>query len=263
MFFEVRRACGQALLLLAFAGVAQAQQQIGALDPETLEREHGEAIAQCPGRAEWVARRDKLAAERPGRAVIAEPSDQKLREELLAMDAADRDARAEYTKKKNADKLDPATEKLLHDAIWKNYFRMKELIPAQGFPTAAEVGQDGVDAAFAIVQHSNMDSQFQARALDLIRKRSDSGEIDLRKLALLSDRVALAQREVQRFGTQFRPASKKLIVLWEVESPAQLDARREKMGLEPMALYACEIEKAYGVIADVSVLDTKSSTGRH
>lgn len=239
---------------------AAAAQEIGALDPETLEKDHAEAIAQCPGRAEWVAHREKLASERKAKLPesTAPPTLVALHDELLAMDKEDRRVRAILSQKKlENDVVDPKTQKQFHDAIWKNYFRMKDLVTQQGFPTAEMVGQDGVDAAFMLVQHANMDVLFQGRALDLIQKRVESGEISLPRLALLTDRVSLQQIQIQRFGTQFQRVGKKIIVLWDVESPARLDQRREKMGLEPMALYVCEIEKSYGLTVDTSVLENK------
>jgi hypothetical protein len=46
--------------------------------------------------------------------------------------------------------------------------RLKQIIAEYGWPIIDLVGEDGADAAWAIAQHSDLDPEFQAAALELL-----------------------------------------------------------------------------------------------
>ena len=54
--------------------------------------------------------------------------------------------------------------------------RMKEILEQHGWPTFDLVGEDGEDAAWAIVQHSDQDPAFQRKALELLRTAVAAGQ---------------------------------------------------------------------------------------
>lgn len=65
---------------------------------------------------------------------------------------------------------------------------------------------------------------------------------------MLSDRVRLAQRQPQRYGTQFlRDAAGELVLEQPIEDIDGIDARRKEMDLMPLDLYLCVLRATYGI----------------
>jgi hypothetical protein len=158
----------------------------------------------------------------------ARASNPRLRAELLAMLAADQAARTGDGQGGVGD--DQARTE-----------RLAAIIDRHGWPTRTLVGVDGATAAWAVAQHSDLDPEFQRRALALMTAAAATGEADRGELAYLTDRVAANAGTPQTYGTQMgctddgspRPA--------DVSDPAQLDRRRAEAGLPPMADYLAEM----------------------
>ncbi|MGS0641112.1 DUF6624 domain-containing protein [Xanthomonas oryzae] len=64
-------------------------------------------------------------------------------------------------------------------------------------------------------------------------------------VALLTDRVLLAQGKPQRYGTQFHRDADDRMALQPTEDEAGLDARRLRMGLPPMDQYKKMLQDIY------------------
>ena len=115
---------------------------------------------------------------------------------------------------------------------------------ADGWPTAADVGPDGLEALFLLVQHA--DPELQREALGPFQAAWRRGELDGRSLALLTDRVLVGQGHPQRYGSQFQATLGTGMALYPIDDAGAVDARRAAMGLPPLAEYldtACrEIE---------------------
>ncbi|HEL3158263.1 TPA: hypothetical protein UMF67_001990 [Stenotrophomonas maltophilia] len=122
---------------------------------------------------------------------------------------------------------------------------LKTMIADKGWPTYSRVGHDGAKAAWLIVQHADHDPAFQAQVLPLIEHAAKAGEADLPDLALLTDRVLLAQGKPQRYGSQFTTAGDGTMELRPTEDMDGLDARRQAMGLQPLAQYKATLSEAY------------------
>ena len=121
---------------------------------------------------------------------------------------------------------------------------MKAVIEKLGWPTITMVGKDGASAAWLLVQHADADMKFQRQCLDLMTKLPKD-EISQTNLAYLTDRVLLAERKKQRYGTQFTSVDGK----WKprpLEDEANVDKLRAEVGMPPIAEYAKQIEKMYG-----------------
>jgi hypothetical protein len=156
------------------------------------------------------------------------PSNMQLRQELLAMEAADRKLRAE---------LDAAGElgdgyqprmKSLHVA---NAARLREIIAEHGWPARSVVGEDGTDAAWLILQHSISEPQFMRGTVALLEKSVAAGETPAWHLAYLTDRIACFEGRPQRYGTQWDVDEDGTNVLEELESPEHVDELRKSVGL--------------------------------
>lgn len=165
-----------------------------------------------------------------------------LRTELLAMMAADQDARNTLIA---SNFKDEAAKAEMREIDRRHTTRMRAIIAATGWPTRAQVGADGASAAWLLVQHADADPAFQSDCLALMQPLVDAGEVAAKDVAYLTDRVLVNTGRRQRYGTQME----KIDGRWEpkpVEDPEHLDARRASVGLPSMDDYRKRMEAMYG-----------------
>ena len=158
-----------------------------------------------------------------GSAEVAEPD---LRQELLDMMAADQ---AERTGQSTGAGEDTSRTE-----------RLAEIIDEHGWPGHDLVGEDGASAAWVIAQHSDLDVVFQREALDLMRDAVEQGDADPTELAYLEDRVALADGDPQRYGTQIGCADGRAEPA-PLAEPDRVDELRAEVGMEPLEDYLAEL----------------------
>jgi hypothetical protein len=130
-----------------------------------------------------------------------------LREELLAMAAADPDARQRLDchpplgQDVSEQELTAAEHARAVDAT--NTAHIKAIVQAHGWPGRTLVGDDGAQAAWLLVQHADHDPAFQRACLELLAGAVQANEAGARHHAYLTDRVLLAEGSQQLYGTQF------------------------------------------------------------
>jgi hypothetical protein len=115
---------------------------------------------------------------------------------------------------------------------------LKQIVAEYGWPTISLVGEDGANAAWLIAQHADFDVPFQRQCLARVEEAYQRGEVSGMQLAYLTDRVLIAERKPQLYGTQGAP-------VYSDEEKAQVEARRKKLGLPSMAEMARERGKMY------------------
>ncbi|HEX6746213.1 MAG TPA: DUF6624 domain-containing protein [Longimicrobium sp.] len=159
-----------------------------------------------------------------------------LRDELLRMMEEDQRVRSALTTGGTPPSPgSPAVRGMLHaDSIHTG--RLREIVERHGWPGSTMVGEDGAEAAWTILQHS--DQETQERYLPLVRQAVERHELGADMLAMLEDRVRMRRGEKQLYGTQLRrdPATGRA-QLWPVEDEANVDRRRAAVGLPPLAMY--------------------------
>lgn len=218
-------------------------------DPAPAEKSLDEQMEACPGMAEWQA---EMRAKKAALKIDEQPPTQPaLRAKLLAMVARDQTARQATL---GGHELKPEELKQMWKVDAENLPRIKAILKKHGFPSVKQVGKDGANAAFLLVQHADNDPAFQAQALKRMQPLVARHEINAADVALLTDRVLVAQKKPQRYGSQFDGING-VNVLHAVEDPAHLDARRASMDLFPMRTYACIMTTAYRLPLDLSALD--------
>lgn len=200
-----------------------------------------ELARQCPAMGAWIqaAKAERAAASKVDASV--RPSQPALRAELLKMAKADQQARDAFMA---SEKKDLASMRAFLAADARNLPRIRQVVAEQGFPTMAQVGHDGVEAAWLLVQHADRDPAFQMRVLDELQARSAHGGISAQDYTLLVDRVLAARHQPQRYGTQFKLVDGKLQPD-PIADPADVDKRRAAAGLPPLADYECALRVAY------------------
>ncbi len=170
-----------------------------------------------------------------------------LREELLAMADVDQKIRNELISKMSSHPMDSSFSSLIvakMDSIDRvNTKRIKEMINEYGWPGRSEVGNDGAEAAFLVVQHSH-DTLFQKSCLPLVEAAFKAREVSGNDLALLTDRVRVREGRAQFYGSQAKIVNGKL-VLDPIEDEINVDKRRAELGLPPMSEYVKMLKQVY------------------
>lgn len=126
----------------------------------------------------------------------------------------------------------------------ENTKRMKEIIEQIGWPTISKVGERASDMAWLLVQHADLDRQFQQMCLELL-KAQPAGEIKPANIAYLEDRVRVGDKRPQLYGTQFYTDEKGTFGPKPIEDLDHIDERRKAVGLGTMAEYTSTMEQIY------------------
>jgi hypothetical protein len=188
-----------------------------------------------------------LAADETPKETVKDPQ---LRQELLARMKEDQDFRKRLMElyQKKAANGGEAVEKEFKGVLEqgqgidrKNTAWLKQVIERQGWPTFSQVGKDGGLAAWLLVQHADLDPAFQKRCLPLLEAAVEKKEASAQHLAYLTDRVRLANKEKQVYGTQVRIVDGKAEPQ-PIEDEANVDKRRKEKGLPPLAEYLKSFE---------------------
>jgi len=165
-----------------------------------------------------------------------------LRKEINTIALTDQQLRYKRAQTNN-DSILAVMDRQINVADLTNLTRAKEIIRQYGWPKISQVGKDGQNNIWLIVQHADQDVLFQKEALHAMEKLKENLELNMENYAFLYDRVQCNLNYKQLYGTQvvwigngeasaFRPMEKEYLV----------DRRRKKIGLSPLKIYAL----AYG-----------------
>jgi hypothetical protein len=194
-------------------------------------------LASLRGDARWSK---SVAAVKAARdAEESKVGDPALRRELLALVEEDQAARQALIASKGPP--DKAVQERVAAADRASTLRMKAVVAKHGWPGKKLVGEEGANAAWLLVQHADLDRDFQKLCLPLLEKAVAAGDAEPRHFAYLHDRVAVAESRPQRFGTQYREGKPA-----PIEDEARVDERRKQVGLGTMAEYDQQMRARYG-----------------
>jgi hypothetical protein len=163
---------------------------------------------------------------------LTPPANAALAEELRAMATDDRDIRTRWTKDQQNQALRDEVRAL--DA--KHVARLEQIIAAHGWPGITLVGFNGMNDAWLIAQHGGRD--FLPRVLPLMYEAVLKGELDERLYGTSLDRVLVQQDKPQVYGTQFKAGT---CEPYPIDDAANVDARRKRAGMDPLADYKKEL----------------------
>lgn len=127
----------------------------------------------------------------------------------------------------------------------RHLHRIKQIVEQHGWPGRSLVGEDGAHAAWLLVQHATQDPGFMNRCRGLMERAVKRGEASSKDYAYLVDRVRLQRGKPQLYGTQFIQDSKGRLILQPLKDPEDVDERRARMGLEPLAEYEAQLRWFY------------------
>ena len=162
-----------------------------------------------------------------------------LRNELLAMREEDLRVRAEVVQGSSAFAgYDPRMEEV-HK---RNAARLKAIIAEYGWPGRSLVGEDGMVAAWFIVQHSIGDPPFQRQGLELMRQAHAKGEMSATGIAFLEDRICMCEGRPQVYGTQFEPDEEGMPRPYQIADAEHVNERRLAVGMNTIEERTAEMQ---------------------
>ena len=169
-----------------------------------------------------------------------------LRAEIASRVAMDQAAQRELSDRIQAGQpIGPASAR--QDSVFNANLQWMRLVLAQyGWPGRRLVGDEGSHGAWLLLQHADRDTALQRTALQLLENAVGTGDASSRDLAYLTDRVRAAEGRPQVYGTQLQYDSRGCASPKPSVDPAQLDARRASVGLEPVAQYVQTVMAALG-----------------
>lgn len=170
-----------------------------------------------------------------------------VRDELLQMEKVDQAARVKCANG-TADEQVRCLAEISKTIDEPNTKRLEQIFDQIGFPNTAKVGKDGLQAFMTLLQHAPTD-RLRFRALKPIRKAFKNKEMPPMAYANFVDRLRLHQGKKQLYGSGFEFKDGKM-VLSPTKDIKNLEKRRAKIGLPPMAEYIKGLEEVYHLKAE-------------
>ena len=158
--------------------------------------------------------------------------DKELRDRLVAMATNDSVVRERLAADGSLFEGYHPEMQAVHDA---NAAELETILAERGWPTRTMVGDDGVEAAWRIVQHAIAWPDLLRRVLPLLEAAAVNGDLPAWQPAFLSDRIRTFEGRAQLYGTQFDWDENGEMSPLPIEDPAGVDARRLQIGLPPLA----------------------------
>lgn len=123
---------------------------------------------------------------------------------------------------------------------------LKEIYKQIGYPTIELVGKKHSNMYFTLVQHSDIDLNFQDDMLKVIKEEVKKGNVNVKNFGFLTDRVGLALKNKQVYGTQVNynteigQAFPKPLI-----DSINVNKRRQKIGIGPIEVYLNKSSKLH------------------
>lgn len=125
----------------------------------------------------------------------------------------------------------------------KNTAKLCAILRQHGWPSAALVGRDGVDAAFYALRNSG-EAHLKIALNPVILAAAEAGEISRSDFASYVDRLRLEAGLKQVFGTQ-ATIMDGFLVLYPIEAESNVDTRRKQYELPPLDDYLRFLQMKY------------------
>lgn len=131
----------------------------------------------------------------------------------------------------------------MQQADRKNQQEVLAILEQQGWPSRSQVGSKAQMAAFLVIQHAPL--EVQEKYLPLMREAAAAGELELRNLALLEDRVLMRNGKPQLYGSQIEVDSAGNQTLYPIADEPNVNQRRAEVGLPPLEEYLAHFGMQY------------------
>ncbi|MEV6379569.1 DUF6624 domain-containing protein [Streptomyces sp. NPDC051773] len=185
----------------------------------------------------WDRGTSRIRTETPARPALARD----VRRRLLAIDRVDAALRARWSDSRFGDQeTEERLRALTHAAVrW-----LEDVVRRHGWPGRALVGPAAAAAACRLLQHAEGPADFQHECLRLVEQAARDGDLPWRQVAYVTDALRVRAGRPQLYGTKFRMREGKLEPC-PIEQPEQVDERRRRLRMEPLARYAGRLHRRY------------------
>jgi hypothetical protein len=112
---------------------------------------------------------------------------------------------------------------------------VEEIIARHGWPFRSVIGETAATHLSALVAHADDRNTFRWTALKAMSLAVNASEAHPRHYAHIYDRTCAVAREPQLYGSLIAPKDGEGILIWPLQDPQQLDARRRGIGLPPLS----------------------------
>jgi hypothetical protein len=161
-----------------------------------------------------------------------------IRKEINLMTFNDQKLRYQRIQAKN-DSAKKSINRQIMKSDLSNMNRAKEIIKQYGWLKISQIGKDGQNNLWLIVQHAEQDVLFQQAALKTMEKLLGTKEINIENYAFLYDRVQCNLNYMQLYGTQVEWAHNgEASGFKPIVNEYLTDELRQKNGLQPLKIYA-------------------------
>lgn len=168
---------------------------------------------------------DKVNVEMANRMDSLYKEDQKLRFELVKLIK-------EEVSKESLDSI----KIIIREKDSSNLVFVTQLIDKQGWLTPQDIGFQGVQTMFLIIQHADLKTQ--KKYYPLILEAEKEGNILSSNVAILEDRIAVREGRPQTYGSQgYYDSLKRKTIIYPLVDAKRLDELRKSRGLDPMKNY--------------------------
>lgn len=162
-----------------------------------------------------------------------------VRKQINRMMLTDQQLRYRQAQKQPTKQQREEVSRLIYQAGIDNKAAAQKIIAQYGWPSVKDIGNDGQNNLWLIVQHADDDVLFQQKVLNAMKKHLGTNRLNAENYAFLYDRVQCNLNYKQYYGTQvqwthhgeasgFRP----------ILSEEKADVRRMQLGMQPLAVYA-------------------------
>jgi hypothetical protein len=165
-----------------------------------------------------------------------------LRDELLAMEKVDQDARAKCVNGSAEEQMRCLSE-ISKTIDEPNAKRLEEIFDRIGFPDTAKVGKEAMQAYLVLLQHAPTDT-LRMKSLKPITKAFKEKELPPMDYANFVDRLRLHRGKKQLYGSGFEFKDGKM-VMSPTEDMKNLEKRRARIGLPPLAEHIKMMKEMY------------------
>jgi len=110
-------------------------------------------------------------------------------------------------------------------------------VETHGWFNISQYGEQADEAAWLMVQHADRTPAFQGEMLVLLQERAEAGETHPRRVAYLSDRVAVKEGRPQRYGTQMHCVNEEAQPMVGLDDPDNIETRLAALGMQSYASY--------------------------
>lgn len=127
----------------------------------------------------------------------------------------------------------------------KNNSRIKEIITQYGWPGFSLVGKEGSEAAWLMVQHAVLDTEFMGECIFLLKDAVLKNDAEGWCLAYLQDRVLTMSGNPQIYGTQHDIDKNGMAFPLPMVDPLKVERLRQELGLDSLSDATRRIQERY------------------